>query len=136
VEADPLSVIRTGLELFNDGEYEASIATLPPQIEWDSTDAVPDGGLYRGRNAVLTLWVEIGQRWDDFRIEADRWIEGDGVVLMLGRLVGRGVGSGVPVEGGWNQVWRLEEDVPVRCENYTDRDRAWREAGLEPEPEP
>jgi ketosteroid isomerase-like protein len=129
---DPLTVIQTGLELFNDGEYEASIATLPPRIEWDSTHAVPDGDLYRGRDDVLALWVEIGERWDDFRIEPERWIEGDGVVLMLGRLIGRGAESGVPVEGPWNQVWTIEDGVPVRCENYTDPDQAWQTAGLEP----
>jgi hypothetical protein len=82
---------------------------------------------------VLAYWREIGERWDDFRIEADRWIEGDGVVLLLGRLIARGVGSGVPVETTWDQVWTIEGTVPIRCENYIERDRAWRAAGLEPE---
>ncbi len=128
-----MAIIRRGLELFNRGEYAASVATLPPDVEWDSTDAVPDGALYRGRDAVVAYWHEIGERWDDFRIEADRWIEGEGVVLMLGRLVARGAGSGVPVDAPWDQVWRIEGAVPVRCENYSDRKGAWRAAGLEPE---
>ncbi len=128
-----MSIIRRGLELFNRGEYEASVETLPPQIEWDSTDAVPDGGLYRGRDAVLTLWREIGGRWEDFRIEPNDWIEAEDAVLMLGHLSGRGAGSGVPVEGTWDQVWRIEGGQPVRCENYTDRERAYIAAGLEPE---
>ena len=133
MDPETLSIIKRGLELFNRREYETSVATLPPQIEWDSTGAVPDGDLYRGRDAVVELWREIGGRWDDFRIEAERWVEGDEVVLMLGRLVGRGAGSGVPVEGPWNQVWRVEDGLPVRCENYTDPERAWRAAGLEPD---
>jgi ketosteroid isomerase-like protein len=53
---------------------------------------------------------------------------------MLGRLIARGAGSGVPVDTQWDQVWRVEGGAPVRCENYTDRARAWRAAGLEPEP--
>ena len=93
----------------------------------------PTASVYRGRDEVLRFWHEIGHRWQDFRIEPERWIEGEGVVLMLGRLVARGTGSGVPVEGSWDQVWRISDGVPVRCENYSDRDRAWRAAGLEPE---
>src|SRR5687767_8331250 len=72
VKPEPLAVIRRGLELFNEGEYERSIASLPPEIEWDTTEAVPDGGSYPGTDAVLSYWRSIGGRWDDFRIEADR----------------------------------------------------------------
>jgi ketosteroid isomerase-like protein len=128
-----LERIRRGLELFNRAEYEAGIVELSEEIEWDTSGAVPDGGVYRGREQVLGLWREVGRRWDGFRIVPERWIEGDRVVLMLGTLVGRGAGSGVPVEGTWDQVWRVEGELPVRCENYTDRERAWRAAGLEPD---
>ncbi len=82
---------------------------------------------------MLALWRELPNRWDDFRIEPERWIESDGVVLMLGRLIARGVGSGVPVRDTWDQVWRVEGEMPNRCENHTNRGRAWRAAGLEPE---
>ena len=133
MESEQLTVIRRGLELFNLGEYEAAIETLPPEIECDSSEAVLDGALYRGRDEVLAYWKEIGERWDDFRIETERWIEGDGVVLLLGRLIARGADSGVPVEATWDQVWRVKGDVPVRCEYYSDRERAWGAAGLDPE---
>jgi ketosteroid isomerase-like protein len=133
VDSPATAVILRGLELFNRGEFDASLATLPPEIEWDNTAAVPDGDTYRGREEVLSYWREIGGRWDDFRIVPERTVEGAACVLLLGRLIGRGVNSGVPVETTWDQVWRVEGDVPVRCENYTDRERAWRAAGLEPQ---
>jgi hypothetical protein len=82
---------------------------------------------------VLRLWREIPNRWDDFRIEPERWIESDGAVLMLGRLIARGVGSGVPVADTWDQVWTVKDGLPIRCENHTNRARAWRAAGLVPE---
>ena len=122
--------IRYGLELFNRGDYAASIAELAEEIEWDTSAAVPDGDLYRGREAVLGLWRGLADRWDDFRIVPERWIEGDGVVLMLGTLIARGTESGVPVEGTWDQVWHLAGDEPVRCENHSDRAAAWRSSGL------
>jgi ketosteroid isomerase-like protein len=133
VDPDAVPVILRGIELFNRGEYEAAIATLPPEMVWDTSAAVPDGAAYEGGQEVLGYWREIGERWDDFRIEVEQTIEGDGVVLLLGRLIGRGVGSGVPVEHSWDQVWTVQGAVPVRCENFTDRDQAWRAAGIEPE---
>lgn len=123
--------IRLGLELFNRGDYESSLAELSPEIEWDTRAAVPDGGLYRGRDEVLGLWREIANRWADFRIEPEEWLEGDGVVLMLGRLVARGVESGVPVSDTWDQVWWVEGELPTRCENHTDRASAYRAAGID-----
>jgi hypothetical protein len=81
----------------------------------------------------MEVWREVHRRWDDFRIIPERWIEGDGVVLMLGTLIARGAGSGVPVEGTWDQVWPVAGELAVRCENHTDRERAWHAAGLEPE---
>ena len=124
--------IRIGLELFSARDYERSLDLLSPEIEWDTTGAVPDGTVYRGRDEVRGVWEGIHGRWEDFRIEPERWIEAEGVVLMLGRLVARGVDSGVPVEASWDQVWRIADGIAVRCEAYTDRAAAWRAAGLDP----
>lgn len=135
VPDDAARVISEGLDLFNQGEYERSIATLPPEIEWDTSQAVPDGGLHRGRDDVLAYWRGVGARWVEFRIEPERVRERPNVVLVQGRLCARGADSGVPVEGVWDQVWRIAVDVPIRCENYTDRALALRVAGLEPEDE-
>ena len=122
---------REGLARFNRGEFEGALELFAPEIEWDTRAAVPDGDLYRGRDEVLSYWRTIGQRWEDFYIEADEWIDVDAqTVLMLGRLIGRGVGSSVPVEGTWDQVWRFRDGHLVACENHTDRARARRAAGL------
>jgi ketosteroid isomerase-like protein len=133
VGSEPAEVILQGVALFNRGEYEAALDILGPGIEWDTTGAVPDGTAYRGREEVLAYWRSIPDRWADFRIEPERTVQGDGLILLLGRLYGRGVDSGVPVETTWDQVWRIEDERPVRCENYIDRARAWRTAGLEPD---
>jgi ketosteroid isomerase-like protein len=129
MELSPLERIQRGLGLFNEGAYDSSIELLPQAIEWDTSAAVPDGAVYRGREELLGWWRELPSRWDAFRIEAERWIESDHVVLMVGRLEARGIGSGVPVVGNWDQVWRIVDGEPVRCENYTDRARAFAAAG-------
>ena len=32
-----------------------------------------------------------------------------------------------------DQVWWIDDGLAVRCENFADRERAWRAAGLDPE---
>jgi len=133
VKPGALERIQEGLALFSRGEYAASAELVSPEIEWDTSGAVPDGDVCRGRDELIAYWSALGDRWDDFRIEPERWVVGDDVALMLGRLIARGVGSGVPVEGTWDQVWRVRDGIAVRCENYASRDRAWQASGLGPE---
>ena len=58
----------------------------------DPQQAIKEGC---GREQVLAFWKALGERWEDLRIERERWIAHDHVVLMLGRLIARGVASGV-----------------------------------------
>jgi ketosteroid isomerase-like protein len=126
-----VSVVREGLDRFNRGDLEGALEQFSPDVEWDTTGAVPDGQTYRGREEVLAYWRSIAERWNDFRIEADEWIAADDVtVLMLGRLRGVGTESGVPIEHSWDQVWRLRGNEVVVCENYTQRERAMAAAGV------
>lgn len=124
-------VVREGLDRFNRGDLEGALEQFSPAVEWDTTGAVPDGRTYHGREDVLAYWRSIGERWHDFRIEAHEWIAADGeTVLMLGRLLGVGTESGVPIEHSWDQVWRFRGGEVVACENYTERERARAAAGL------
>jgi ketosteroid isomerase-like protein len=116
--------------MFNEREYARSAATLHQDVEWDTSGLLPDGRVYKGRNELLAYWRDVGERWEELRVEPEEWIETDDALLMFGRLVGRGSGSGVPVEGPWHQVWRFEGDWAIRCENFSDRGAALAAAGL------
>jgi len=132
MSGENLSLVQEGLARFNRGDFERSVELFSPKIEWDTRAAVPDGDIYRGRDEVLAYWRSIGERWADFRIEADEWIEVDAeTILMLGRLIGRGHESGVPIESSWDQVWRFRDGELIACENHSDRATARRAAGLD-----
>jgi ketosteroid isomerase-like protein len=130
VASDQLRVVQEGLAAFNRREFDEAMGMFSPELEWDTTRLLPDGRVYSGREAVRAYWADVVERWDELRIEAERWLEGDDRVLMLGRLVGRGAGGGVPVEGPWHQLWWFRGGVPVRCDNYGDAAAALRDAGL------
>jgi ketosteroid isomerase-like protein len=125
-----LDLVKAGLAAFNDGDYERSLDALGGELTWDTTQAVPDGRKYTGRLEIERYWQDIADRWASLTIEADEWIEAGDKILMLGRLVGTGSGSGVPVVGPWHQVWSFEGDTLRMCENFTDPDTARAAAGL------
>jgi ketosteroid isomerase-like protein len=51
-------------------------------------------------------------------------------VVMLGRLEGRGVGSGVPVDAALGMVFDLRGGMISRIRGYLDHAEALRAAGL------
>ena len=125
-----LELVKSGLAAFNAADYERALDGLGGDLTWDTTRAVPDGGTYAGREEIRRYWLDIADRWSSLRIEADEWIDAGDRVVMLGRLVGVGSGSGAPVVGPWCQVWSFEGETLVRCDNFTDPDAARAAAGL------
>ena len=121
--------MRQGVALFNRGDADAALDLLDDELEWDTTALLPDGTVYRGRAEIKAYWTDVWDRWDELQVVPDEWLESVDCVVMLGRLQGRGAGSGVPIESLWHQVWRFENDRLVRCENYSDRDEALQAAG-------
>lgn len=126
-----VALMQEGLARFNRGEFERALVLFAPEMEWDTTGLLPDGRIYRGRDEIRTYWEDVAERWGELRIEADKWLEGDDCVVMLGRLVGTGSGSGVPVEAPWQQVWTFRGELPIRCDNYRESKTALRAAGLD-----
>jgi ketosteroid isomerase-like protein len=126
-----LELVQSGLAAFNEGDYDRSLDALGGELTWDTTQAVPDGTRYTGREEIKRYWLDIADRWSSLTIEADEWFETEDRILMLGRLVGVGSGSGVPVVGPWHQLWSFEGDTLLRCENFTDPAAARAAAGLE-----
>ena len=130
---DRIELVRRGTELFNRREFGQALGLLSvdPGFEWDTTAVVPDGRVYRGLSEIEEYWRDVFSRWHEFRIEPEKFHEGEDAVVVLERLHGKGAESGVPIVSPWHQVWRFRSETPVRCENYGDRDRALRAAGID-----
>ena len=76
------------------GRFESPI--FADDVEWESPDSVPNGGIFRGRDAVLGSFAEIPQLYTSFSVEPDEYIDaGEHHVVVRGvqRFTGPG-GSG------------------------------------------
>jgi len=88
-----------------------------------------DAGPFRGRRAVLGQFAGIAQRWTDFEIIADEYVDvPPSTVVLLGKVrAKRGDGEGYAVEIGI--VNRLANARIVSIHSYQSKRRALEEAG-------
>ena len=126
---DNVEIVRRGFEHF--------IATGEPL--WETLDEelvirdhdIPDSSDYRGY-AGLAQWQEDwSAAWDDWRWEADRFIDaGDRVVGVL-RVRAKGRGSGVDVKRVDGAVWTLRDGKCIGLDYYGSKAEALKAVGLE-----
>jgi len=70
--------------------------------------------------------------WEDWRAEAEEYLEMGGYVVVLARFRGRGKGSGVEIQQEGAHVFKLRDGKVIRLEIFATRKRAieWVEAAL------
>ncbi len=125
---------RLGLEAANRGDFEAAFSvyhddievTLEPQLVSLGFDPV-----YRGREARIGFqerWVaELG----DFRFAPEELIDvGDGRVVVVGRVEGRGLSSGAGFESDWGVLFTVSAGRIARERFFIDRAEALEAVGL------
>jgi ketosteroid isomerase-like protein len=79
------------------------------------------------RNKRLHEWLS---PWEDWRCEAEDFVEHDDYVVVLTRYWGRGKGSGATVDTRGAHVWKLREGKVIRLEVFADRANALKSIGL------
>lgn len=113
------------------GDLPALFDLFDEEIVWDITPfALPDGlpmlerGVYRGKRDVIDLIRGYVGTWSDYRFEVEELTEiGDSVVLLVHEM-GRGRGSGAPMEHRHCLVWTFRDGRIVRGEDYSDKAQA------------
>jgi ketosteroid isomerase-like protein len=83
---------------------EAQLEFLDPEVEVYDHD-IPDAGTYRGHAGYLRWLADWGEAWDDFSMDAERWIDAGDQVVFVFQLTARGRGSGVEVKRRDATVW-------------------------------
>jgi ketosteroid isomerase-like protein len=94
-----VDVVRQGFVAFNSGDLDAALKWMHPEIEWQTHEAFPDAGTYRGREEVRNFWQNWRDTFRGFRLHLQECVPvGKHHVLATFRVSGEGAGSGVGVE--------------------------------------
>jgi len=87
------------------------------------------GGSLRGREGIEALFADIRDTWEEHRMVIEEIRDLGERVLGLGRLEGRGRGSGVPVVVPLALVSDFRDGKVWRSRTYLDHGEALRAAG-------
>jgi uncharacterized protein len=126
-----LEIVQRALDAFSRGDAEAFAELTTPDVEWKTgLGAIEGGEIFRGHEGVARYFARLSSAWDGFRFIAEEFRDREDVVLVLGRLEGRGRGGGVPVDSPVGAVWDLRDGKVWRLRAYLDRTEAAEVAGL------
>jgi ketosteroid isomerase-like protein len=125
-----VEVLRKGYLALNNGDFEAAIALLDPDVELDVTRRTFDPDFYRGHQGVRENLSLIMEQWATIRFEPEDFIvAGDDVVVPV-RFTGVGKQSGVETTASATHVWTFRNGKIVRQTTFQTLTEALEAAGL------
>jgi len=104
---------------------------MTPDFEWlPAMPGAVEGVSYRGREAVEAYFDESAEIWEEFHTVIEEFRDLGNRVLTLGRMEGRGAGSGLQIGTPLGQVIDFRDAKISRVHNYLGHGEALRAAGL------
>ena len=122
--------LRAALDAVNRRDVEALTALLAKDAEIVPMRAALDGTVFRGPDAVARWYAALDESWEEMEGEIESVRDLDDRVLVLGRLRGRGRGSGAALDVEAGSVAHFHDGLITRLQNFTSRAEALKAAGL------
>lgn len=123
-----VEVVRKALDAWGQRDGAALREVLDEQAEFRSAIVGGiEGSVYRGHDDIERNFADLDDAFEDWHTENERCLElGGEVVLLLYRIVGKGKGSGVPVDQPAGIVFTLRDRKIVLGAVYLDQQDALR----------
>ncbi len=125
-----LIIVEQAVEAFNAREVERFTSLTAPEFEWLPSMIAVEGHSFRGPDGVAAYFDLLAGAWHYFRVTPGRYLQGDGLVLLLGRLEGRGLTSGATVDSSLGMAFDIRDGSIMRIRGYLDHDEAVVAVGL------
>ncbi len=129
---DKVDVAKRVVDAYNRRDVDGLFAEFAtPDFEYyPGIVRALDGGGYRGREGVEKFAVDTRENWEELQSLPEEFRDLGDRVLVLGRMKGRGKGSGVPVDSPYVTILDFRGDRIWRSRVYLDRAEGLRVAGL------
>ena len=129
---DKVDVGKRVVEASNRRDVDGAFAELvTPDFEWHpAIVGALHGAVYRGREGVERFAADTSENWEELQNVAAEFRDLGDRVLVLGRLQGRGKGSGAPIDHPYVGIYDFRGDRIWRYRVYFDHAEGLRAAGL------
>jgi ketosteroid isomerase-like protein len=124
---------RAGLEATNRGDFEAAFMLHHPDIELIAAGTFITLGydpVYHGIEERIRFQERWHAEWGEFRFEAEELIDLGDRVLVVGRVKGSGLSSGVAVDNDWTDLLTIFAGRVISEQVFFDQAKALEAAGL------
>jgi ketosteroid isomerase-like protein len=102
-------------------DLDEAMGYLDVEIVWNPVEERPKFG----RDAVRASLERWEGEWDDYQAIPEELVDlGDGRVLATVRFVGRGRGSGIPIDGCLHGIYTIRDGMIVQMDEFTERSDA------------
>jgi ketosteroid isomerase-like protein len=126
-----VEIVRSIFAALNRGDRETAIGFAHPEVVLDATRNVFNPKTYVGKDGLRQWLADTDDVWEGMRTEQNEFIDAGDRVVVIGRLVGKGKGSGVEVARPNATVLTIRDGLLIRSEtSFTDRREALKAVGL------
>jgi ketosteroid isomerase-like protein len=126
-----VEIVKRGIDAYNRRDIDAFADLTTADFEWfPALDRTVEARSYRGREGIETYLGDIRNTWEELHVLSDEIRDLGDRVLVLGRVEGRGRGSGVQVDAPVGFVLDFRGVKVSRVRAYLDQGEALRVAGL------
>ena len=126
-----VDIVKQMVAAFNRRDLDRLQEGSTPDMEWETAMGAIETEVFEGFEGAETYIERLGDAWGEFQTIAEDVRDVGERVLMLGRIVGRGKGSGVAVEMPLGQVFDFRDGKVCRIRSYLDHAEALKAVGLE-----
>jgi ketosteroid isomerase-like protein len=128
-----VEIAKRAVDAFNRRDVDTLFAELAtPDFEWfPALTMALEGGGYRGREGVEEFAADTRENWEEMQTVPEEFRDLGDRVLLLGRMQGRGKGSGAQVDAPIANILDFRGGRIWRSRVYFDRAEAVLAAGLE-----
>ena len=115
----------------NRGDREEALGLAHPEIVLDATRSVFNPKTYFGWDGLRQWLTDTEEIWEGMHTEQNEFVDAGDRVVVIGRLVGRGKGSGVEIGSSNGTILTVRDGLVIRSETgYTSRRETLKAAGL------
>jgi ketosteroid isomerase-like protein len=117
------------VEIWNLGDVEGVGALMAPDVECFPAERELTPRSFRGREAFVAYATEWLADFDEYVLVASEYLDVSECVIVVGRVIGRGRGSGAEVSADDAWLYRFRDGMVVEYRECGTREEALEAAG-------
>jgi ketosteroid isomerase-like protein len=130
-----LRLVGQAASAANRRDFDVLLSGFDPDIEYRVVEGgsmiAPDQvGIHHGHGGYREVWRKWLEAFEDIRLESEELIDLGDRLFSVTRMYAHGSGSGVPVSNCSFQLFTFRGGLVVRQEDFLDREKALKAAGL------